>query len=218
MLLHIACGLGCLVAGPWAMLARPKGGALHRLAGRLWIVLMSALAGTAAFLLCFRWSAFFFALSVLSFYLAFSGWRVLKRKRPHLNPAERAKPVDYLAALAAIATGIASVLFWQRGIFGNGAAIVLGTLGFAVVTACYDLWRFRFPSQIQLPGTYLIEHLAKQGGAYIAVASAFSGTVLTVLPIAVAQTWPAFVGVPLILVVSNRYWRRLRKSTPQSAP
>lgn len=216
MLVHIAAGLLCLVAGPVAMLARPKGGALHRRAGRLFLWLMLLLAVTAAALLVFRWNPFFFALSVFSFYLAFSGWRVLRRKCPYLGKTERALPLDWLAAITTVAVGAVSVLLFRRGTFGEEAAVVLGTLSFAVAAALYDLWRFACPRALAgYPILWLLEHLTKVSGAYIAVACAFSGTIFThsdFLPVAIAQTWPAAVGVPLMLFVANRYWRRSRRT------
>ena len=216
MFVHISAGLGCIASGPAAMLIRPKGGVAHRRYGLWYVRLMALLAATAAVLLIFRWNPFFFALSFLSFYLCFSAWRVLSRKRAHHVPAERAKIVDWIAAGATVGVGVVSVFLWRGGYFGgqaNQAAVVLGTLAFAVIIALFDLWRFWRPAALsRYPAAWLIEHLAKMGGSYIAVASAFSGTVLQAfLPITFAQTWPAAVGVPIILIVSYRYWLPMRR-------
>ena len=221
MFVHIAAGLGCIATGPAAMLTKPKGGAAHRRYGLCYVRLMALLAATAAVLLGFRWNPFFFALSLLSFYLCFSAWRVLLRKRAHSHANERAKSGDWAAALATIGVGIVSVFLWRGGYFGgqtDQAAIVLGTLAFAVIIAVFDLWRFLRPAALsRYPAAWLIEHLAKMGGSYIAVASAFSGTVLQAfLPITLAQTWPAAVGVPIILIVSYRYWLPMRRKTQKS--
>jgi hypothetical protein len=225
MFIHICAGLGCIAAGPAAMLIRPKGGVLHRRYGLWYVRLMALLASTAAVLLVFRWNPFFFSLSALSFYLCFSAWRVLLRKRAHILPPEpfqRAQGIDWAAAGATIAVGIASVFLWRGGYFGDQAdqaAIVLGTLAFAVIIAAFDLWRFLYPAALsRYPAAWLIEHLAKMGGSYIAVASAFSGTVLQqFLPITFAQTWPAIVGVPIILWVSFRYWLPMRRRATKAA-
>lgn len=212
MFLHIGAGLSALAVGPWAMLARPKGSAGHRRAGRAYLWTMGGVGTTAALLLVFRWNPFFFALTVLSFYLALSGWRVLRRKRPHADIKQRASVLDFVAAVLTIAVGAASFGLWRQGVFGPDAAIVLGTLGFAVIAAVYDLWRFRRPDLLaNRPALWLVEHITKICGSYIALACAFSGTVFTALPVAVAQTWPALVGVPLMLFVANGYWRRANK-------
>ena len=210
---HIGAGLWCLGAGPVAMLARPKGGAIHLRWGRGYVRGVAVVAATAGLLLCLRWSAFFFALSVLSFYLVFSGWRVLGRKQPWRGKEEQARPVDWCAAVATVLVGGLSVYLRARGVFGADAAVVLGTLGFAVGAAVYDLWRFARARRPDVrPGVWLLEHITKVSGSYIALASAFSGTVFTDLPVALAQTWPALVGVPLLLFVANRYWRKTRRT------
>jgi hypothetical protein len=187
----------------------------------MWLILV--LASTAMLLLVFRWNPFFFALSVFSFYLAFSGWRVLRRKRPEIRLDQRARPGDWAAAIAAVTTTVASVFVYRAGGFGpeaDQAAVVLGTLAFAAVAAVYDLWRFAYPKALSAVspnvarGVWLLEHLTKLAGAFIALACAFSGTVFTQIPPALAQTLPAIVGTPLLLFFAYRYWQRIRKATP----
>ena len=206
LLLHIAAGLACLVVGPFLMLNKPKGGAIHKRWGRVFLRLISVLGGTAILLLLVRPNPFFFSLSVLSFYFVFSGWRVLAwRKNGTVYWT------DYAAAFSTLATGVAGIVGSQNGVFGRDAVLVLGTLGFAVVAAAYDLWRIRGGANGPLARFWIVEHLTKMSGATIAVASAFSGTVLTLLPVAFAQTWPALLGVPPLLVVANRYYRQAAK-------
>jgi hypothetical protein len=222
MFVHIVAGLLCLVTGPVALAAKPKGGQRHRNAGRVFLWGVLVLAVTAALLLGFRWNPFFFALSVFSFSLAFSGWRVLGRKRPHADPAQRARPADWAAALVTAAIGVVAVRWYRDGGFGDQAdqaAVVLGMLSFAAAAAVYDLWRFAAPGGLArrwprlAGGVWLLEHLTKLGGAFIAVACAFSGTVLSDLPgvpPALAQIAPAVLGTPPLILVANRYWRRMR--------
>ncbi len=221
LFVHIAAGLGALAAATIVTIRRPKGGEFHKKAGRwfLWLVLVVAL--TAGLLLIVRPNPFFFALSVFSFYLAFSGWRVLRRKSSHADPHQRAWLIDWLAALVTVAVGVASVFWYQDGRFGAAsgqAAVVLDTLAFAAVAALYDLWRFAAPTAIArvsfVPAgnVWLLEHITKLSGAYIALACAFSGTVLSgerLLPAAIAQTLPAVIGTPILLYVANRYWRTM---------
>lgn len=208
IVVHVIAGLGCLGAGPVAMMAR-KGGVLHRRAGRAFAWLIGVVALTAFVLLALRFNTFFFVLSVFSFYLAFSGLRVLGRKRP--DRGQTARPADWWAAGATVLVGVASLFLRVVGVLGDDAVAVLGLLSAAVVVAVYDLWRFAFPGHAySRRGVWLVEHLAKMGGAYIAVACAFSGTVLTFLPSPFAQIWPALVGTPPLIFVARRYWRRLR--------
>ena len=206
VVLHVIAGTVCLASGAVAAVVIPKGGRLHRLAGRVFVCALLAAAVTAGVLLCFRFQPFFFALSVLSFYFGYSGYRVLKRGS---NPAT---VPDWLAAVSVVVVAGLSVVWGTRGYLGADAPAVLSMLGFAVVAAVYDAWRFTYPG-VALPLRSLptFEHLTKTGGAYIAVWCAFTANVA---PAGVPGVWtqiaPAVVGMPILLLVANRYYRKWR--------
>lgn len=210
---HVTAGIFCLGAGAMSTLAKPKGGRWHRAAGRVFIRALAVSAVTAAVLLCFRFQPFFFALSVLSFYFGFSGTRVLTRGRAaDGEPSARAHVGDWLAAVSVLAV-TALAVYWQRiGMLGGDAGAVLGLLGFAVIAAGYDLWRFAFPA-VRLPmrSLHVFEHLTKISGAYIAVWCAFTANVA---PEGVPGVWtqiaPAVLGTPILLFVANGYFRKWR--------
>lgn len=207
VVVHVLAGIVCLVSGAVSALVKPKGGARHRGAGRLFLVALAVSATTAGVLLCLRFQPFFFALSVLSFYFGFSGSRVLARKD---KPAHL---LDWLAAGGVVAVAALSVWWGVTGILGTDAGIVLGVLGLAVVVAIYDLWRFAFP-RVVLPIRSLptFEHLTKISGAYIAVWCAFTANIGdTLIGNVWAQIAPAIIGTPVLLIVANRYWRKWRR-------
>jgi uncharacterized membrane protein len=211
---HVAAGLACLLAGAVALLARPKGQVLHRLTGRAFARLITVVGATAFGLLVFRFNTFFFVLAVFSFYLAFSGVRVLDRKRPDRGQA--AKPIDVWAAWTTVIVAVAAIGLRLAGVLGDDAAVVLGVLSASVATAVYDLWRFARPEHsLSRRNVWLVEHLAKMGGAYIAISSAFSATVLTFLPHPLGSIWPALVGTPPLIFVARRYWLRLNRRDDQ---
>lgn len=199
---HVVAGVVCLLSGAVAAIVKPKGGWRHVQAGRVFLSALSVSAVTAGVLLCFRFQPFFFALSVLSFYFGFSGYRVLRRG------GTAAHPLDWCAAGGVV--GVAALALWwgATGVLGADAGIVLGVLGLAVVAALYDLWRFAYPRVvIPIRSLATFEHLTKIGGAYIAVWCAFSANVGTGV---LSQITPAVIGTPLLLFVANRYWRKWR--------
>ena len=92
LFLHILAGFVALVVAPGAMVAR-KGGRWHRRWGKVYFWAMAAVALTAV-VLAIRGSDLFLLLAgVFAFYLAFSGYRVLYRKRPHKG--DRATGLDW---------------------------------------------------------------------------------------------------------------------------
>ncbi|MES2462952.1 MAG: hypothetical protein V4671_20400 [Armatimonadota bacterium] len=213
---HVGAGLLCLVLGPAAFIA-PKGSQRHRRAGLLYLRLMLVMASSALLLLTMRFNTFFFVLAVFSFYLAFSGYRVLGRKRPDRD--QQAKPLDWSVALLAMLVGIVSISLHLAGRLTGDSIFIFSMLGGTVAIATYDLVRFINPvnsSQPQQRYVWLFEHLSKMIGSYIAVVSAFSATVLGFIPEPARQLWPVATGVPIMLSVILSYRRKFRENSAES--
>lgn len=214
--LHVGAGLLCLLLGPVAITA-VKGGQRHRRAGLFYIRLMLVMAVTAFLLLTVRFNAFFFVLAVFSFYLAFSGYRVVRRKRPDRD--QSAKSLDWTAALLAMLIGVVSIYLHLQGRLVGDTAFIVSMLGGTVAIASYDLARFQWPvssSNPQQRHTWLFEHLSKMIGSYIAVMSAFSATVLGFIPEPTRQFWPVAVGLPIMIWVIAIYRHKFRENGAES--
>jgi uncharacterized membrane protein len=213
---HVGAGVLCLLLGPIALVSG-KGSRRHRDTGLLYVRLMIVMAATAFLLLLIRFNAFFFVLAVFSYYLAFSGFRVLRRKRP--DGDQSAKALDWLVAVLAMVVGTASVALHLMGRLSGDSAFIISMLGGTVAIAAYDLVRFIRPvnsSQSQGQYVWLFEHLSKMIGSYIAVVSAFSATVLGFIPEPARQFWPVAVGVPAMIAVILNYRRRFLGNTAES--
>lgn len=203
--IHIAAGFLALFAGLGA-LATKKGGRRHRRAGRAYVYAMAVVAGTALALFAFEQSTarqFLSLIAIFSFYFAFSGYRVLSRKRQ----ADEPTPVDWVAVacLGLASLGILAVGggFWLAG---NGFApvlLVFGTIGSAF--AAGDLLAF---SGRRAGGTWLGEHVLRMGAGYIATVSAFSSVNFLFLPTVARWLWPTAVGVPAIAWAIRHYEAR----------
>jgi PAS domain S-box-containing protein len=94
--LHIGCGFALVVLGLLPILSR-KGSRLHRWAGRAFVILMSLMLAAAWVMTALHFSAYFAALSATATITVFSGTRVLRRKRPDLDPRQRATALDWIA-------------------------------------------------------------------------------------------------------------------------
>ncbi|MFB6074897.1 MAG: DUF2306 domain-containing protein [Haloarculaceae archaeon] len=207
---HVVAGFAALFGGLGALLTE-KAGRRHRLCGRSYVVSMAGVSGTALALYVIDPTFFrqFLALvAVFSFYFAFSGYRVLSRKRPAAGPGI----VDWVAVGL---FGLASV-----GILGMGVRLVLAGTGFApvmlvfggigVVFAGIDVRGYRRESD---PGAWVGEHVTRMGAGYIATVSAFSSVNLLVLPGLLRWLWPTLVGVPALVYVRRRFDERFVRET-----
>ena len=83
--IHIVFGAVALFIAPLAMVT-VKGGLWHRRWGKLYFWAMAGVAVTATVMCWLRTGLFLFLIAILSFYLALSGYRVLRQKNPQNKP------------------------------------------------------------------------------------------------------------------------------------
>ena len=198
--LHIACGFALVVAG-LAPIFTAKGSRLHRWSGRVFVALMSISLAAAWVMTALHFNAYFAALSATATITVFSGVRVLGRKRPDLDPAQRAKPLDWAMTLAVVAVGAWVLALLILGRTGGNTAISAALVYAAITYGGWDLWRFVRPTAWPFsPNLWTYEHLVKMLSAYGAVLSAFSGNFLTVLPTPWSQLWPTLLFQPMAVI------------------
>ena len=100
---HVTVGFGAFVFAPVALMTA-KGGKQHKRWGMVYLWCMGLVAATALPMALFRPVLFLALVAILSFYLAFTGYRVLKLRS---IAGGRAQPVDWIVT-AAVAGGGAS--------------------------------------------------------------------------------------------------------------
>lgn len=197
--LHIAAGTVAVLAGVVAMVTT-KGGRRHRQAGTAFVAAMAGVVATTFLLAWFdptRFRLFLVLVAVFSGYMAFSGYRVLARKRPVDDPT----PVDWAAAVLVV-TACLALGSWGVARLGGGSTfgvvlVVLGGIGLAF--GLVDLRTFRTGG-----GEWVVSHLQRMVGAFIATVSAVSAVNLGSLG-AVAWLWPTVALTPLIVYWSRTY-------------
>jgi len=197
--LHVAAGVVALGAGGVALVTT-KGGRRHRRAGRTFVYAIAVVVGTVVPLLALdptAFRAFLTLVAVFSGYLAFSGYRVLGRKRP----GDAAAPVDWAAATVTVAACLAMGAWGvARLLDGDGFGTVLVVFGgIGLAFGGLDLRAFRATGG----GAWQVAHLQRMVGAFVATVSAVSAVNLTATLGFVAWLWPTTVFVPLIA-----YWSR----------
>ncbi len=199
--LHIAAGTLAVGAGGGAMVTT-KGGWRHRQAGTVFLGSMAIVVATVFVLVAIDPTSFRIILTlvaIFSGYLAFSGYRVLSRKR-QLDTAHR---IDWLAAgsvlLACLGLGAWGIAWILDGISFGFVMVVFSAIGIGF--GAMDIRAFR--SDASAP--WMVSHLQRMVGAFIATVSAVSAVNLTPVFGIVAWLFPTILGVPLIAYWSNKY-------------
>ena len=211
--LHITCGFLAVAAGLPPILS-VKGSRLHRLSGRVFAGLMTTLLAAAWVMTALHFNAYFASLSATATITVFSGVRVLGRKRPDLDPGQRAQPLDWAVTLAVVGIGLWILVLLVQGRTGGKTAVSAALVYAALTYGGWDLWRFWRPTAWPFsPNLWTYEHLVKMLSAYGAVLSAFSGNFLTFLPTPWSQLWPTLLFQPMaiawIVVLASKRRRAL---------
>lgn len=198
--LHIGCGFILVIAGLLPILTR-KGSPAHRLSGRVFVWLMSTLLAAAWAMTALHFNAYFVALSTTASITLFSGVRVLRRKRPDMDPRQRATALDWVATLSVAAIGVWILFLMLTGRTTSPKAVTIALIYAALSYGAWDLWRFARPTDWPFsPDLWTYEHLVKMLSAYGAVVSAFSGNYLKFLPTPWSQLWPTMLFQPLAII------------------
>ncbi len=202
--LHIAGGVVSLLTG-LVVLLQTKGTAQHRRLGRIFFVSLTLSALVAIPMSFLHPSYFLFLISIFTLYMLFSGVRTLKRKT---NPA---LAVDWaltgaitLFGLTFMSLGIYNLL--KGNLFGI-VFIIFGAVG--LVFARQDQLIFKGRSQYK--NAFLVTHIQRLTGSYIASLTAFLVVNNRVLPGFVAWLLPTALLVPLLLKWSRKYAVRIQK-------
>jgi hypothetical protein len=160
--LHVIFGTFVLVVAPAAMLAR-KGGRWHRRWGTAFMLAMSVVLFTAGFMWQPKGHIFLLALSLVSAYFIFTGFRILARRRRRREDA----------AVATVVTG--TWLFWIAAtpvdkLMHSLAPIMAGLGIVAIAFAVNDIRGVLGPrSRVGA----LIAHFSAMIAAYISAVTAF---------------------------------------------
>ena len=139
LVVHILFGSVALFVAPAATLTR-KGGLWHRRWGKIYFWSITGVAITAVGMSRIQSGLFFFLVALFSFYLAFTGYRVLYRKTPQQSATQGdwiAVSAMFVGSVALLAYGAYLMLTSSLGM----VAVVFGALG--LLFAIIDIHEFR---------------------------------------------------------------------------
>ena len=193
IIIHVISGSIALLLGIIALLSI-KGGKIHNTSGKYFlgftsVVILSGLIGVFVF----DRNIFLLVITILSGYVAFSGYRILMFK------TNVPKTFDIAVAILSLIV-LAYYLYYFKSIGMIWAPVVIySTVGALVLVISYDFLRYLIPRQTYINRRiWIYEHIYKMTSAFAALLSAFTGTVLDEYQ-PHSQYLPSVLGVLIIL-------------------
>jgi len=171
LFIHVSAGILALLIGIFILLT-VKRGRLHRVSGRIflvfmWLVVFTGLLGVFVF----NRNGFLLVITILSGYMAFSGFRAVRRR------CNEPAILDIVVALLSLSSVFFFIWYFSKIGMIWSPIIIYSTVGYLVMAVGYDLGRYFVP-KAKYGNLWLYEHILKMVSAFSGLLSAFTGTVL----------------------------------------
>ncbi|MEI7670194.1 MAG: DUF2306 domain-containing protein [Pseudomonadota bacterium] len=196
---HITGGTTALICGLIAILTT-KGMKVHRMAGKIYFYAMIIVAACAIVLSSIKPNPFLFSIAIFALYMTYTGYRSVKNKK------FIAQWYDWLLLILNMLTSL-----WMISNFELVLA-VFGTINLVMCIRDFQVYR-KGESYIQQHKLHwLLNHISRMIGAYIATVTAFLVVNIQMNPSWVPWLTPTILGVPLIAYFSSRYSKKPPKA------
>jgi uncharacterized membrane protein len=200
--LHIAAGSVSLMAGS-INIGRKKGDTLHKSIGLLFFygMLINGFAGLLMSLI--HTNHFLLIIAIFSIYMVSTGQRFIYLKK--LNAGQKPQAIDWFLSSLMLVFGSAFVIFggyliFQTNYFGF-VLVVFGLISILMVSQDFR----NYKGKINAKNFWLLVHIQRMMGSYIAALTAFLVVNNTVLPNILAWLLPTAILVPLIIKWSRKH-------------
>jgi len=205
LIFHVSAGYLALIVGLY-ILFKNKYGKVHRVSGRVFLVLLTIVIATGLIgVFVFNRNSFLLVITTLSGYMGFSGFRAMR------NRSNVPKILDISVALLALT----SVLFfiWYFHSIGMiwSPVIIYSTVGYLILAVAYDLGRYLINKDVYQK-FWLYEHILKLISAFSGLLSAFTGTVFPQYQ-PYSQFLPSVLGSFIALYFMFEVWSKRRRTS-----
>ncbi len=202
MYIHVVLGTAGLTTGTF-ILIKKKGDVLHKKVGMVFYYTLMSSALIALFLSVIPPNYFLFIIGIFTFYLITTGRRFLSSKK--LLYLQKSKAIDWILTGNMLLFSIAFIVLGTYYLFNHRMfAVVLLVFGFfSSLSVMRDISNYRGKATEQ--NYWLLAHLQRMTGAYIASLTAFCVTSITFLLGVIVWLLPSVIAVPLVINWSKKH-------------
>lgn len=202
LVIHIISATIGLISGTLQMF-RKKGDIVHKRVGRYFFFGM-LVAGISGILMTFiHENLFLLIIGVFTIYMFSTGQRFLSLKLISLKtPAQK---IDWILSITMLIFGFGFIiygLFFLVNSNSFGSVLII----FGIISTIMSLQDFKiYKGKSKIKNIWLLIHIQRMIGAYIAAVTAFLVVNNTYLPSILAWLLPSVVIVPFIILWSRKY-------------
>ncbi len=204
LFLHVMAGFTSLTIGLVPFLTK-KGGKVHRMSGKIFYNAMLITAVSALLLSLYRFNPFLFMVGMLTGYSTFTGLQGLKWMRKQKNKAERQDWMGLWIFSGLLVGFLVVALVW---LYPQNLAfvpvLIIFTL-FLLSQILEDASIFTGKKVMKSRNNWILYHIGRITGAYIAALTAFLVNVVPTPLGILGWLLPAVIGVPLIFYFQKQY-------------
>jgi len=202
LFIHIISGTVGLLSGTINMINK-KGNKLHKQIGLFFFYGMLTNGVSALVVACIHFNVFLFIVGVFSIYILSTAKRFLFLRGIHTG--QKPKKGDWVVTYSMLFFGLCFMIYGGTLIaFSKNFGVVLlvfGIISFLMVKQDIGIYR----GNIKNTNYWLLIHIGRMIGAYIASITAFLVVNNTILPSLVAWLAPGVLLTPLIFYWINKY-------------
>ncbi|MFT4755599.1 MAG: hypothetical protein ACI91R_000232 [Vicingaceae bacterium] len=212
---HAFSGGIALLGGILAILTK-KGSKNHTLSGEIYFYAMLSVVLTGLFVASFRGNLLLQTIAIFSFYMAFTGKRVLRNKKEVVRSW-----LDWGFNILSMLCGffmlyLVAVNFGRIGFAGAMPILLIfgGLLTWMTVQDAVKMWKRKW-----VKNDWLYTHIGRMGGSFIATSTAFLLTNIHFEPAWIVWFAPTVIGSPIMAVAIGKWKVKLgdRKKKVQTA-
>ena len=201
--IHAIAGGSSLLAGIGAIFTK-KGAKKHKGFGNVYFWSMLVVVVTGLIVGIYRGNLFIQTIAVFSFYMVFTGKRVLRYKK-EVSPEILDWGFNIFSMVVAFfMLGFGGYIFSKVGF--AGAVPMLWVFGGLLLGMVLNDFK-KMKSRKQEKNAWLFDHISRMGGSYIATTTAFLVINVRFQPEWIIWLLPTAIGTP-ILVRTSRKWRK----------